>query len=71
MEDRSSNLHSQTGDGSSKPLSYQPISLFDTINKLLEKILRARILYEVGEHGLMRDEELGFRTRRSTSLQLA
>jgi len=43
----------------------------DTIGKLFEKILLTRILYEVGERGLLRDEQFGFRTRHSTSLQLA
>jgi len=36
--------------------SYRPISLFDTIGKLFEKILLARILHVVSECGLMRDE---------------
>jgi hypothetical protein len=51
--------------------SYQPISLLDTIGKLLEKILLARILHVVNERGLMRDEQFGFRPTHSTSLQLA
>jgi len=51
--------------------SYRPISLLDTIGKLFEKILLARILHEVSERGLMRDEQFGFRPRHSTSLQLA
>jgi hypothetical protein len=38
------------------PSSYRPISLLDTISKLFEKILLARILHEVSERGLMRDE---------------
>jgi hypothetical protein len=43
----------------------------DTIGKLLEKILLARILYVVKERGLLRDEQLGFQPRPSTCLQLA
>jgi hypothetical protein len=43
----------------------------DTIGKLFEKILIARILYEVDERGLLRNEKFGFRPRQSTSLQLA
>jgi len=39
---------------------YRPISLLDTIGKLFEKILSARILHEVSERGLMRDEQFGF-----------
>jgi hypothetical protein len=42
-----------------------------TIGELFEKILLARMLHEVSERGLMRDERFGFRPRHSTSLQLA
>jgi hypothetical protein len=38
---------------------------------LFEKILLARILHEIRERGLMRDEQFGFGPRHSTSLQLA
>jgi hypothetical protein len=34
-------------------------------------MLLSRIIYEVSEYGLMRDEQFGFRPRHSTSLQLA
>ena len=53
------------------PSSYRPISLLDTIGKLFEQILLARILHVVKECGLLRDEQLGLRPRHSTSLQLA
>jgi hypothetical protein len=53
------------------PSSYRPISLLDTIGKLSEKILLARILHVVIERGLMRNEHFGFRPRHSTSVQLA
>ena len=53
------------------PSSFQPIGLLDTVSKLLEKILLARILHEVSKRGLMRDEQFGFRLRHGTSLQLA
>ena len=43
----------------------------DWIVKLFEKILLGRILHEISERGLMRDEQFGFRPRHSTSLQLA
>jgi len=59
------------GKGPALVSSYRPISLFDTIGKLFEKILFARILHEVSERGLMRDEQFGFCPRHSTSLQLA
>jgi hypothetical protein len=41
------------------------------IGKIFEKILLARILHEVGERRLLRDEQFGFRPRHRTSLQLA
>jgi hypothetical protein len=50
--------------------SYRPISLLDTVGKLLEEILLARVLREVSESGLLRDERFGFRPRHSTTLQL-
>jgi len=53
------------------PSSYRSISLLDTIGKVFEKILLARILREVSERPLMRDEHFGFKSRHSTSLQLA
>ena len=53
------------------PSSYRPISLLDTIGKLFDKILLFRILYEVSGRGLLRDEQLGFRPKHSTALQLA
>jgi len=53
------------------PSSYRPISLLDTIGKLFEKILLVRILRVVNERGLFRDEQVGFRPKHSTSLQLA
>ena len=43
----------------------------DTIGKLFEKILLARILYVVNERGLFRDDQFGFRPGYSTPLQLA
>jgi len=53
------------------PSFYRPISLLDTIGKIFEKILLARILHEVIVCGRMRGEHFGFRPRHSTSLQLA
>jgi hypothetical protein len=53
-----------------QPTSYRPIILLDTIGKLFEKILITRILHEVGERRLLRNEQFGFRPRQSTSLQL-
>ena len=47
------------GEDPTLPSSYRPISLLDTIGKLFEKILLGRILHEVKERGLMRDEQFG------------
>jgi hypothetical protein len=38
---------------------------------LFEKILLSRVLCEVRERGLLRDEQFGFRPKHSTALQLA
>jgi len=46
------------GKGLALPSSYRPISLLDSIGKLFEKILLARILCEVSERSLMRDEHV-------------
>ena len=43
------------------PSSYWPSSLLDTIGKLFEKILLARILHEVNVRGLLRYEHFWFR----------
>jgi hypothetical protein len=53
------------------PSSYRPISLLDTISKLFEKTLLSRVLKEVKERRLLRDEQFGLRPRLSTTLQLA
>jgi hypothetical protein len=52
------------------PYSYRPISLFDTVGKFFEKILLTRVLREVNESGLLRDEQFGFRPKHSTTLQV-
>jgi hypothetical protein len=59
------------GKGPTKPSSYRRISLLDTVCKLFEKILLSRVLREVNERGLLRDEQFGFRPKHSTTLQLA
>jgi hypothetical protein len=59
------------GKDPAQPSSYRPISLLDTVGKLFEKILLKRILKQVGERGLLRNKQFGFRPRHSTSLQLA
>jgi hypothetical protein len=53
------------------PTSYPPVIFLEVICKVFEKILVARILHDVSERGLMRDEQDGYKPRHSTSLQLA
>jgi hypothetical protein len=48
------------GKDPTQPSSYRPSSLLDTIGKLFEKILLTRILYVLGEHGLLRSKQFGF-----------
>jgi len=50
--------------------SYRPISLLDTNGKLFKTMLLTRILYEVSGHGLLRNEQFGFRSKHSTASQL-
>jgi hypothetical protein len=59
------------GKDPTQPSSYRPISLLDTVGKLSEKILLTRVLREVNERGLLRDEQFGFLPKHSTTLQLA
>jgi hypothetical protein len=51
------------------PSSHRPISLLDAVGKHFEKILLCRVLREVNERGLLRDEQFGFRPRHSMTLQ--
>jgi hypothetical protein len=60
----------KSGKDPTLPSSYRPISLFQTFGKLFEKILLTRVLREVNERGLLRDQQFGFRPRHSTALQL-
>jgi hypothetical protein len=53
------------------PSSYRSISLLEKIGKIFEMILLARILHELSERGLLRDDHFGFRPRHNKSLQLA
>jgi hypothetical protein len=53
------------------PSSYRPVSLFDTVGKLFEKILLTRGVREINQRGLPCDEQFGFRRRHSKTLQLA
>lgn len=49
----------------SSPRSYRPIALLECMGKLLEKIVAARILFEVGKHGLLPSNQFGSRDKSS------
>ncbi|GJQ87975.1 hypothetical protein Trydic_g12904 [Trypoxylus dichotomus] len=52
------------------PEGYRTISLLCTIDKVFETLLLARINGHLGEHRLLDDDQLGFRSGHSTTLQL-
>lgn len=51
--------------------SYRPKRLLDTTGNLFEKILLTRILCEVSERGVLRNEQFEFRPKHSTALHLS
>ena len=59
------------GKNRTLPSSYRPISLLETIGKLFEKTLLARIVHVLDESGMLRYLKFGCRLRDRTSLQLA
>lgn len=48
------------------PSSYRPLCMLDTAGKLLEKLLKPRVLLAVQEAGGLSDNQYGFRRGRST-----
>jgi hypothetical protein len=56
------------GKNPALPSSCRPISLLDTIDKLFDKILLSRILYEVSGRGPRLDDQFWFRHKHSTAL---
>jgi hypothetical protein len=46
--------------------SYRPISFIDAVGKVFENILLDRVLRELNELGLLRDEQFGIRHRHSS-----
>ena len=47
-------------------ISYRPICLLDSLSKVLEKILRDRLLKEIDERGGLSEHQFGFRKHMST-----
>ena len=52
------------------PYSYRPISLLNTLGKLLEKIIAHRLLYFLEYHNILSDLQFGFRKGRSTQVPI-
>lgn len=53
-----------------EPVNYRPISLTSVLSKLLERIITEFIVKHVDTHGLLTDDQYGFRSKRSCSSQL-
>lgn len=54
------------GKDHSNPLNYRPISLLETLAKLLGKILTNRLLYYLEFNNIIPEKQFGFRPSRST-----
>jgi hypothetical protein len=54
-----------------RPSSYRLINLLDIVGKLSEETVLTRVLREINERGLLRDEQFGFRPKHGSTLQLA
>jgi hypothetical protein len=48
------------------PSSYRPISLLSCLGKLLEKIIKSRLMLEVERRQLLPQHQAGFRSKKST-----
>ena len=47
--------------------NYRPISLLHQMSKILEKIIKERLLNYINKHNILRDNQFGFRVGRSTA----
>ena len=50
--------------------SYRPISLTSTIGKIMEKLVKDRLMYYLEKNGILNNRQTGFRQGRSTTDQL-
>ncbi|KAK3101818.1 hypothetical protein FSP39_006589, partial [Pinctada imbricata] len=51
-------------------VNYRPVSLTSVCSKIMEHIVHSHIIGHLDEHGLLADNQHGFRKRRSTETQL-
>lgn len=58
------------GQQRSHPSSYRPISLLNSLSKMLEKIVLQRLLAHSEENNILPPEQFGFRAKHSTVHQL-
>ncbi|XP_072401683.1 uncharacterized protein [Diabrotica undecimpunctata] len=54
-----------------RPENYRPISLLETMGKILEKIIYKRLMKHTGRKRIIQEEQLGFRKGRNCELKLA
>ncbi|CAF3555825.1 unnamed protein product [Rotaria socialis] len=52
--------------GKQQPSSYRPISLLSCLGKLLERIIKQRLLLELNARNILPQHQAGFRPKRST-----
>ena len=52
------------------PSNYRPISLTSVCSKLLEHIIHSQVMRHLDHHGILSDQQHGFRKRRSCESQL-
>ena len=50
--------------------NYRPVSLTSVVCKLLERLIRTRIMKHIDVNDLLTDNQYGFRAKRSTTIQL-
>lgn len=55
------------GKPKANPKNYRPISLLDTLSKVMESILLARLLKFISNNDLLPNEQFGFRSKHSTN----
>jgi hypothetical protein len=70
MNTRSCGINTENGEVTQSS-SYRHIRKYHIVGKLLVQILVSRVLWELNKLGLLCDEQVVFRPRHSTTLELA